>query len=206
MHITRIKLNFVVILLTVLSKEAYTHVINSHMSFHVFNMDDNIDLQVTSQCDTAELQGNADTFLTLVNTRNRFDSLSENDNTDFQATSQSDTAEQDNADSDTDNDNSENPHVKRKCSRKLHGSAVYSTTYQASWEKSMILLKDLVYFQEAIFTVKFVIRTCPLLIRVQVILKGMQNVKATSKESNLLQINPDYPLLVVLTPVAVAMR
>ena len=88
--------------------------------------------------------------------------------------------------SDTDHDNgkhdSENPRVKRKCSRKLHGSAIYSTAYQECWEKSMILLKDLVYFQEATFTVKFVIRMCPLLIRVLVILKGMLNVKATSKE------------------------
>ena len=95
---------------------------------------DNIDFQATSQSDTME-QGNAGTLLTLVNTPDRIDLLSENDNIDFQAISQSDTAEQDNADSDTDNNNSENPCVKRKCSRKLHGSAVYFTAYQALWEK-----------------------------------------------------------------------
>ena len=46
MHITHINLNFVVILLIVLSKEVDTHV-----SFHVFNMDSenyNINFQATS--------------------------------------------------------------------------------------------------------------------------------------------------------------
>ena len=83
---------------------------------------------------------------------------SENNNIDFQATSQSDTAEQDNDDSDTDHDNgkhdSENPRVKRKCSRKLHGSAVYSTAYQECWEKKYDFIKRSSLFPRSHFHCK----------------------------------------------------
>ena len=111
------------------------------------NIRDIIDFQATSlsESDNAEQGNNADTFLSLVNIHGkRMDS--EINGIHFQATSQcysdtttTTTTEQDNADSDTDRDDGkrdpENPRVKRKCSRKLHGSAVYSTAYQKLWEK-----------------------------------------------------------------------
>ena len=53
------------------------------------------------------------------------------------------------------------PYTKKKCFRKLHGSAVYPTAYQDSWEKSMTSLENRVYFQKPTFTVKFAIRMCP---------------------------------------------